>query len=196
MTRLGLPDDTPIEHKWITKSIEKAQKKVENYHFSIRKQILEYDDVMNKQRETIYSLRSYVLKEEKMGSKIKEIISDIITCYYEQTVNPKDKESLPVFNQRLTHLISDPSIEKELTGISVDKLKEAAVDILVARYDQKIAENPAPIFEKYVVKRTLLYTLDRKWKDHLLSMDVLREGIGLRAYGQKDPLMEYKIEAF
>ncbi|GBR76310.1 preprotein translocase subunit SecA [Candidatus Termititenax persephonae] len=144
MERLGLPADTPIEHGIITSSIERAQKKVEQYHFSIRKQVLQYDDVVNRQRETIYALRHKLLMGKDVTEKIQEFL-----------------------------------------------VKTNCLD----KYKEKEAQIPPDILRN-IERLVLLREIDRKWIDHLHNLDVLREGIGLRAYGQLDPLTEYKIEGF
>lgn len=149
MDKLGMPEDVPIEHALITRSIEKAQTKVEKYHYSVRKQILQYDDVMNTQRDTIYTLRTQVLHKQNLTALLESFVTEI----------------------------DDAEIG------SVGQLRA------------KKAEYPADVFDE-VSKQIVLQTLDRKWIDHQQNMDVLREGIGLRAWGQKDPLIEYKREAF
>ena len=159
MEALGLPEDTPIEHTLVSKSIEKAQKKVEKYHFGVRKQILEYDDVMNRQRHTIYTLRRQLLDGRDLKEKFNEFVGQVVLLDPEETREQREKT-----------------------------LQEA--------YEAKLKQYSQPIFEDAVTKQVMLSTMDRKWVDHLHQMDVLREGIGLRAWGQKDPLIEYKIEAF
>lgn len=200
MNTLGIPDDTPIEHALISRSIEKAQKKVEQYYFSIRKQILEYDDVINKQRESIYKLRKQILKKQNQDTKIEEFVkktvNNIVGEFFQQdetVINSEAKDNLisqiqtTFSTNHIQEMIKDIRKTKELT----DKLSSHLYKV----YLQKKAEHPAEIFSE-IVKEILLMNLDRKWMDHLHNIDVLKEGIGLRAYGQRDPLMEYKIESF
>lgn len=202
MDTLGVPSDTPIEHPWIAKSIERAQMKVEKYHFSIRKQVLEYDDVMNKQRETVYALRRQILEKKNLDNKVKEMIGDITKSavaefYFERAIDTK--EELEVFEGFVNRLQSVFPIEN-LKEIVRSKARAAQIEELTESfykfYLYRKNDCPPGLFEEAITKRTLLFTLDKKWMDHLHNMDVLREGIGLRAWGQKDPLVEYKMEGF
>ena len=202
METLGLPEDTPIEHPLISKSIERAQSKVEKYYFGIRKQILEYDDVMNRQRDTIYTLRRQLLEGRSLDDKVQELISGIVHSASETAFGlqgqgwsvPEQKAEFvgtlqQVFPaQNLSELVDQfTALDAMLSGVSL---------ALFGHYREKKAEHPEGIFELVVTRQMLLATLDRKWVDHLHQMEVLREGIGLRAWGQKDPLVEYKTEAF
>ncbi len=200
METLGLPEDTPIEHPLITRSIEKAQSKVEKYYFGMRKSILEYDDVMNRQRDTIYALRRQLIQPQSLDGKIKELLSDLITglvaiSFGEQSVT--DLAGRSDLAERLQQVLPMENIAELIQSF---KSKEALISGLTeasfAIYTEKKAQYPDTIFELAVSRQVLLTTLDRKWVDHLHQMEVLREGIGLRAYGQKDPLIEYKMEAF
>jgi preprotein translocase subunit SecA len=200
MSTLGLPDDTPIEHALISRSIEKAQKKVEQYYFSIRKQILEYDDVLNKQRETIYNLRKQILKKAHLDDKLKEFIETTIAGILDQYFNPNEheikietnleclKELENVFNvQNLAQTINHFTRRVDI----INHLKNEFINT----FNTKKTPYPPQIWDE-VMKEVLIMNLDRKWMDNLHNMDVLREGIGLRAWGQRDPLIEYKIEAY
>lgn len=199
MEMLNFPDDMPIEHKMISKSIERAQIKVEKHHFGIRKQILEFDDVINKQRETIYKVRFRILAKNNLDGLFKEhskkLISHILTAYPEKELEDKQlraelvKECQQFFPIKNLDEIIDRFYKK---SDFVDQF----VDAMFSFYSFKKNEHPEGIFEELVTKRIFLTALDRKWMDHLYSMDILREGIGLRAWGQRDPLMEYKREAF
>ena len=203
METLGLPDDTPIEHGMISKSIERAQKKVEQHHFSIRKQILEYDDVMDKQRDTVYTLRRDILMKKNLPEKLEDAVdetSQTLLQYYgfDAATKPQDRD--PDQQKELVTVLEDIFPIKDLAefvqkagndNTLVTELPKVLKDVLA----EKAASHPKEIFEE-VSKMVLLRALDSKWMDHLHNMDVLREGIGLRAYGQKNPLMEYKIEAF
>ncbi|MEK9657956.1 MAG: preprotein translocase subunit SecA [bacterium] len=194
METLGMPDDMPIEHKMISRSIQKAQNKVEKYHFSIRKQILEYDDVMTKQRQTIYGIRRKILCNENLDSIVKEYISEFVA---KSLPRNQVSEHVQACDEHFTQVfgITDlgPAITKACQSAGEEqKLVDRLMEVYLLRKSQP---DPA-LYEEIVTRRTLLSTLDRKWMDHLHNMDVLREGIGLRAWGQKDPLIEYKKEAF
>ncbi len=199
MSTLGLPDDTPIEHNMITRSLSKAQKKVEQFHFSARKQILEFDNVLDKQRETVYTLRRQCLREgtilEKLTDGIKDIM-DYLNLNYQEPIKNKttQKDNYEDFCKTLLDVFPYEPIVKQLK--SEEKLsKDSLTDQLIEQFKQQISHFPAEIFST-ISRLTLLRHLDGKWMDQLHNMDALREGIGLRAYGQRDPLIEYKVEAF
>lgn len=200
MQRLGMEEGVPIEHRWVTKAIENAQKKVEAHNFSIRKHLLEYDDVMNKQREVIYTQRRNVMGSEDLKEEIiaiaEELAIEMIEMYTNEKTAPEEwdwkglKESFyRILNTRLN---IDEQMEKE---VERNQLKEIILTETRKAIENKIAELSQPIFQ-YISKVIFLQTIDTLWKDHLLNMDHLREGIGLRGYGQRDPLIEYKREAF
>jgi preprotein translocase subunit SecA len=200
MERLGLPDDQPIEHSLITKSIETAQKQVEAQNFSIRKHVLEYDDVMNKQREVIYKERYRVLAGENLQDKIGDMIEDVVNGAIDMYTNPNtypeewDLEGLFTYLKQLFPLkwnkknIDVATITQEgLREQLIHKAKEA-----YGKREQEIGPELMRELEKFV----LLQVIDNKWREHLYEMDYLKEGIGLRAIGQRDPLVEYKAEAY
>ena len=189
MDTLGVPSDTPIEHPLISRSIEKAQSKVEKYHFSIRKQILQYDDVMDKQRNTIYGIRHRLLKNDTISEKVEEMITDFVTQHI-QMLHPEDQKEPD--QEEKDEWVRLSQAVFPLQNISEETLLEEAI----ALYHQRKENLPEGLFDQVVSRRTILMSVDRKWIDHLHNMDTLREGIGLRAYGQRDPLIEYKIEAF
>ena len=200
MDKLGLEEDEPIEHSMITSSIEHAQKKVEARNFDIRKNVLEYDDVMNQQREVIYAQRRKVLNGEDLKDNIIYMIDAIIDSEMNQYAN----EKLYPEQWSLDELIKDaesiycPEGEldpEELLELSRDELRETLHDIAVDAYEEReklLTEEVMRELEKVVMLRVV----DNKWMEHLDHMDMLREGIGLRAYGQKNPIVEYKIEGF
>ncbi len=199
MNTLGIPEDTPIEHGLITKSIARAQKKVEQYHFSMRKQVLEYDDVMNRQRNTIYLLRRNILEKkelrEKLEESIKNTLSRIVDIYVPEEL-PREELNWAEFDKAVNDIFPVQAIKEMLSGL---KKKEEMVELLFAaalnKYEEKLRRYGAELLDE-VLKIIILREVDTKWIDHLKNMDALREGIGLRAYGQKDPLVEYKIEGF
>lgn len=200
MEMLKMPEDEPIEHGLITKSVERAQKKVEQYHFGIRKQLLQYDDVMNTQRETIYRLRRKILLGENLRDRMVEMLSNVVKTACEGL--------LPEKGWDLNEIIADDLSERLLpvfpflqipTVLQSVKDREAAAkglsDQVLTAYGRREQEL-GPTILREMERAIMLREIDSKWVDHLHNMDVLREGIGLRAYGQKDPLIEYKIEAY
>ncbi|EMT39000.1 preprotein translocase, SecA subunit [Thermoanaerobacter thermohydrosulfuricus WC1] len=201
MDSLGIDDDQPIEHKILTKQIEQAQKKVEGINFDTRKHVLQYDDVMNKQREIIYAQRRKVLEGENLKESILEMVKSIIERNVEiYTAGSKYPEEWDI-KGLLDHLY-DMFLEKDsvVIDVDIDRLdKEVLTDIIyeeaVRQYEKKEAEI-GPEQMREIERIVLLRVVDTKWMDHIDEMDQLRQGIGLRAYGQVDPLIEYKKIAF
>ncbi len=192
MQRLGMEEGQEIEHPFITKAVENAQKRVEGRNFEIRKQLLEYDNVMNRQREVIYEERRKVLEGENLREHffgmIEEVVDEIAAGY-----SPSHEDGFKGLSERV----------RKIFPIHLDGLEESAGDILVEELikraktayeakEKEVGEEPLRHLERMI----LLDVVDSKWKDHLRNTDNLREGIGLRAYGQKDPLVEYRREAF
>jgi preprotein translocase subunit SecA len=198
MDRLGLPDDTPIEHPLISKTIETAQKQLESYHFNIRKTLLEYDDVLNRQREAIYGLRRRIILENLQRKIFDEFIEEVATrlaeTYAVKGIHPEEWD----YNELATYLKErvglDARSDQFLSG-SKEELKEKLQGFLEEAYRRKLAELGEEVSDE-VQKFILLSTIDYWWREHLYDMDYLKEGINLRAYGQKDPLIEYKIEGY
>jgi preprotein translocase subunit SecA len=200
MYTLGMKEGIPIESRLISKRIETAQKNVEAQHFESRKHLLEYDDVMNKQRETIYSLRKTFLE----GSDQKEFVlerSDMVMESLVETYCPKDQHpdqwNVTQFgNEILNQFGFDlKSIGVDPASMNHDQLMTTMVEKMKERYEQKETLFGAPTL-RWLERHILLDIVDAQWKDHLLTLDHLKEGIGLRGYGQKDPLVEFKREAF
>ena len=199
MDKLGMEEDEPIEHKLITNSIEHAQKKVEARNFDIRKHVLEYDDVMNQQREVMYGERRKILTGENLKENILSMVNHIIKTEMDQYAN----EKLYPEEWTLDGLIEDAEKiyapqgklkKEELAAMSRDGLKEALEKTALDGYQQRevlFGEENMRELEKVVMLRVV----DQKWMEHLDHMDMLRDGINLRAYGQRNPLAEYKIEA-
>ena len=199
MDKLGMEEDEPIEHSLITKSIEHAQKKVEARNFDIRKHVLEYDDVMNQQREIMYGERRKILRGENLRENIMGMVKHII----KQELNQYANEKLYPEEWQLDELIKDAEKiyappgelkQSELEKLSRDELKEALESMAESSYrkrEEVFGEQVMRELEKVVMLRVV----DNKWMEHLDHMDMLREGINLRAYGQRNPLVEYKIEA-
>jgi len=218
MERLGLEEDQPIEHKMISKSIENAQKKVEGHNFGIRKNVLEYDDVMNQQRKTIYALRRNILTGgEKNKQVIYGMIENIINSGLTSIIPDR---SLPVnwnysqveellanvmtYNEEARAQLDDSIFEpilkpSDYAGMrpepALQLLAQRCYDFLLEQYDKKISQFDAALSQE-IERHIVLEVLDIFWRRHLLNMDHLREGIGLRGYGQKNPKLEYKREGF
>ena len=198
MDRLGVAEDEPIEHPLISRSIEGAQKKVEGRNFEIRKHLLEYDDVMNKQREVIYTQRRTILSEENLREHIEEMIDEVLDetvdmyAPRKSPVSEWDMEGLKGWVRNVFDIDFDYVPEK---GAAPESLLGTLRERVLERYAQREAEF-SPQIMRMVERQILLITLDSLWKDHLLSMDHLKEGIGLRGYGQKNPLREYQREGF
>ena len=201
LQRLGMEEGVPIESGLITRRIEAAQKAVEGQNFEARKHVLEYDDVMNKQRQAVYGLRRQLLegldqKELILEDYVREILGGLLDKYCAKEAHPEDWDIKNLKAQVFTRF----GVDMDAEGIEAEKLNrqelgDAIFDKLKARYDAKeqlIGADAMRHHERII----MLSVLDQQWKDHLLSMDHLREGIGLRGYGQHDPLVEYKRESF
>ena len=200
MTRLGMEEGVPIEHRLITRAVANAQSKVEGHNFDIRKHLLEYDDVMNQQREIIYGRRRDILSSNNLKGDVLEMAENVAGVLIEQYAN---RETAPdewdwgalsdmlfkTFNLRI------PFTDEDKRSLSIEQLEHRILDTVRATYDQREQTFTPPVV-RHLEKLVLLQTVDALWKDHLLSMDHLKEGIGLRGYGQKNPLQEYKKEGF
>ena len=198
---LNMPEDEPLEHSLLTKTIEGAQKKVESNNFSIRKHVLQYDDVMNKQREIIYGERRKVLQGEDLSEHIKEMINNIITNNVElYTGGMKYPEEWDLEGME-TYFVNKFDFEKRVfSSLNIENLtKESLIEYISNKAKEKYAEKENEFgAEKFreVERIVLLQVVDRKWMDHIDAMDQLRQGIGLRAVGQQDPVRAYQIEGF
>ncbi|MBY6312693.1 preprotein translocase subunit SecA [Rhodococcoides kroppenstedtii] len=210
MTRLNLPDDVPIEAKMVSKAIKSTQTQVEQQNFEIRKNVLKYDEVMNQQRTVIYEERRRILRGEDMEGQVEQMITDVVTAYVdgataEGYVEDWDLDQLWTALKTLYPVGVD---QKELTqenefgekgDLSRDELREALLDDARSAYARREAEIDAIAGEggmRELERRVLLSVLDRKWREHLYEMDYLKEGIGLRAMAQRDPLVEYQREGY
>jgi preprotein translocase subunit SecA len=211
MGRLGMEEGEPIEHKMVTKAIENAQRKVEAYHFDIRKHLLEYDDVMNKQREVIYGQRKQVIDgdstREMMLGMVEETAENTVLEYLNTDQHPDDWD-LEGFEQTLERLF-DMKVERKGSMVALDEgeswinleestpqdVTEQVVAAVERAYDKKEAEIGADTL-RFLERLVMLQIIDDQWKEHLLAMDHLKEGIGFRGYAQKNPLNEYKREGF
>jgi preprotein translocase subunit SecA len=200
MDRLGMEEDVPIESKMVSKSIERAQKQVEGRNFEIRKHLLEYDDVMNKQREAVYRLRKRILEGIEGRDYILRVVGEIVESLLEQYcphgVDPGDWDSNGVAKEyRMYFGLDVADLGVDWDSINLPELEEKLMTAATSRYEQRAEMFGDENFGR-LEKFLLLDTVDRQWKDHLLALDHLREGIGLRAYGQRDPLVEYKRESY
>ncbi len=194
MERLGLKEGEVIQHPLITRSVERAQRKVEENNFGIRKRLLEYDNVMNQQREVIYTRRRRALVSDRIKDDVLELVEEfgqkLVEKYYD------DGEIQPLQDDLRAQLLVDlavtPERWQELGSAGVGQEIVKAATEFYRRKEERLGSEMMARIEKMVV----LQVIDDKWKDHLREMDDLKEGIHLRAYGQKDPLVEYKTEAF
>ena len=201
MEKLGMEEGEPIEARLISKAIESAQAKVEGHNFDIRKQLLEYDDVMNQQREVIYRQRREALSGKNLKSVIEEMIGDkaeeIAYAYSDERALPEEwdwkglnKTVFKQFNLRLNEIDADT-----MDGLTREGVAQLIADACLGEYEQREASVGAEDF-RHLERIVMLQTVDNLWKDHLLTMDHLKEGIGLRGYAQQDPLIIYKKEGF
>jgi len=210
MERLGMEEGVPIEHVMVTRSIARAQKQVEAQHFSVRKHLLEYDDVMNKQRENVYTLRRelldgevHVSDDEVVDSRayLMTLAEDLVdqeveaSCGRDTDPEDWDIETLAGSVGNLVGLSAEQLDEIDLEDKNPDEMHDTLWAIVKSRYEEKEQAVDAEILRR-VERDVMLQIVDTQWKDHLYSLDHLKEGIGLRAHAQKDPLVEYKRESF
>ncbi|MGC8795811.1 MAG: preprotein translocase subunit SecA [Thermodesulfovibrio sp.] len=188
---LKIEDDTPIENKMVSKAIENAQKRVEAHNFDIRKHLLKYDDVMNSQRKEIYSFRKEVLESESLKDKVFELLEMEIDELVDFYLSEQD-EGIEKLKEQINVRFD---IDVDLSNKSKEEIKQYLNEKLKEAYEQKESKVGTQLMRD-VEKMIFLHVIDTKWKDHLLAIDHIKEGIGLRGYAQKDPLVEYKKEAF
>ncbi|WP_028845060.1 preprotein translocase subunit SecA [Thermodesulfovibrio thiophilus] len=188
---LKIDDDTPIENKMVSKAIENAQKKVEAHNFDIRKHLLKYDDVMNSQRKEIYAFRKEVLESDSTKEKVFELleieIDELVEFYLFQ-----EEQGIQKLQEQIKGRFD---VDLDLENKSKDEIKEYIIEKLKETYEQKESKVGSQLMRD-IEKMVFLHVIDTKWKEHLLGIDHLKEGIGLRGYAQRDPLVEYKKEAF
>ena len=200
MEKLKIPEGEPIEHRFISKAIANAQKKVEGHNFEIRKHLIEYDDVMNKQREVIYDQRKEILGGENIRDTavaiMEEAVADMVATFCPEKTKPSEWNWEVLADDFYNQFFYQPHLPSpEEKDLSAPVLEKSLIDQVLLRFEEKEAEFTPPMMEK-IMTMLLLQTIDSQWKDHLLSIDHLKEGIGLRGYGQKDPKEEYKREAY
>lgn len=200
MDKLGMEEDEPIEHSLITKSIERAQKKVEDHNYNIRKYILEYDDVMNQQREVLYEQRRRILGNESLRDTIDEMIDRLVTdsvnVYADEKLYPEEWDYEGLFKHLNQYFLTEEVLSaQDMEEYSRQELDERLHEIAHSEYQDRVNLLGDAMFSE-LERAIMLRVVDSKWMEHLDNMDMLREGIGLRAYGQKNPLVEYKFEAY
>jgi preprotein translocase subunit SecA len=198
MLRLGMEEGVPIEHGMVTKSIERAQKQVEAQNFAIRKHLLEYDDVMNKQRTAVYDMRRMILEGKNTRGHILGLVDEIVEWYLDNYCDEKDSISNWDYEGLQGALKETFGVElpvSELRTIGRPEMASQLAERAKARYEERERQIGAEqaLFHQRMI---MLQIVDAQWKDHLYSLDHLKEGIGLRGYGQRDPLVEYKKESF
>jgi preprotein translocase subunit SecA len=210
MQRLGMEEGVPIEHKMVTNAIARAQKQVEAQNFSVRKHLLEYDDVMNKQRESVYALRRELLEgtvhlteDEKVDTReylvtlAEELLDQTVQTYTDADGDPENHD-IASLKQAVVDIYGiDPAeiSDIDVDGMKAEEISDALWPPILTKYEKKEGLIPSEILRR-VERDIMLQIVDSQWKDHLYSLDHLKEGIGLRGYGQKDPLVEYKKESF
>ncbi|PYM35417.1 MAG: preprotein translocase subunit SecA [Candidatus Rokuibacteriota bacterium] len=199
MERLGMQEGEPIEHKLVTRAIATAQKRVETHHYEIRKHLLEYDDVMNKQREIIYGMRRQILDGESQADTIAEWIDDVavatLDAYATHDAHPEDWDLAALgeaLHRQFDVRVPPARFPEVASREGLDEVVAAAVRDRYAARERELGPDLLRALERH----EMMIVIDQQWKDHLLSIDHLKEGIGLRGYGQRDPLTEYKKEAF
>jgi preprotein translocase subunit SecA len=197
METLGLPEDQPIQHGMISKSLESAQRKVEGHNFDIRKHLVEYDDVMNKQRAYIYNLRYRILSKESLKDDYFEMLHNTATSLVAVSTNAETNEiMLENLTKELLNLTGQQVVlDKKLAHRPAEEVTEGIYGMLTEAYKDK-EKRTTPELMRVLERALYLRTIDMLWIDHLDAMDHLRDGIGLRGYGQKDPLVEYKNESY
>ncbi|MBI2942366.1 MAG: preprotein translocase subunit SecA [Chloroflexi bacterium] len=198
MDRLGLDDDVPIEHGLVSKAIENAQTKVEGHNFDLRKHVVEYDDVMNKQREVIYAERRKVLGKEELKPIVLQMVEKEVRTLATQFCEAEDADEwdIPGLASAVGGILPlAPELADELRPMSRDEIAERLLALANAAYEKKEQRLGDEVIRQ-IERLVMLHVIDRHWVDHLTGMEELRHGIGLRAYGQQNPLVEYKAEAY
>jgi len=197
MGALKMEEGEVMEHKWLNKSVERAQRRVEQYHFGIRKRTLEYDDVMNRQREVVYGLRSDVLAAENPRSILLDILTEVIDVHAEQSVTMGGENAATEFADwcSMTFPVAlRPDDFKEVSA-EAEAYADLAIERVKAAYDLKVASEPSETVV-HMERQIILQSIDNHWQEYLREMDNVRQGVSLRAYGQRDPILEFKHEAY
>ncbi len=195
MAKLGIEEGQELEHPWLNRSIETAQRRVEQHNYSIRKRTLEYDDVMNKQREIIYGFRGDIVRSAGVREHLFDIVADVIETWAAEALENDESRAAFLARVNASFPIGLRPADIQAEALDAERLATQVFDRVKQAYDLKVQiEDPQalPGMERYV----LLHSIDSLWQDYLRSIDQLRQGVGLRAYGQQDPLVEYKREAY
>ncbi len=199
MQRMGVQEGEVIEHPLVTGAIGRAQKRVEAHNFDIRKHLLEYDNVMNQQRTVVYDLRNKMLDSQDIREQVFEALEETIADRVAKATGGADRHrdewNVKGLADEVSLLVMRPVSADDLAAAGMEDLEDKALAIARAAYDRREVEFTAPVLRD-LERHLYLYTLDEHWRDHLYELDHLKGGIGLRAYGQRDPLIEYKKEAF
>jgi preprotein translocase subunit SecA len=202
MERLKMPEGEPIEHAIVTRSIESAQRKVEAHNFDIRKQLLEYDNVANDQRKTVYELRNQILDQESATDMVKSLRDGVVTDLFRAYIPPESVEEQWNLDGLQTALASELAVQTDIRkvleldpNLGEEKLLESLIGAAEKAYKVRMADT-AEELRNQAERWILLQTLDTHWREHLSALDHLRQGIHLRGYAQKNPKQEYKREAF
>ncbi|MEK7513651.1 MAG: preprotein translocase subunit SecA [Patescibacteria group bacterium] len=202
MTTLNMPEDVPLEHGMVSRAIEQAQVKVESFHFDSRKHLVEYDDIMNKQREIIYKRRKQILEAKDLKEKVQKILENELINVAELHIHPDTKEANydGIVNDLVMIIPFDPGSQERIknqfaAANQPEAIQERLIELMKKTYQQR-EKQVGPELMREVEKFVMLSTIDSLWINHLDDIDDLREGIGLRGYAQRDPLVEYKAEAF
>ncbi len=197
MDRLRLPEDQPIEANMVSKAIERAQRQVESQNFEIRKNVLKYDEVMNRQREVIYTWRRSILEgtagDDLIGEWIESVVSDVVDSEISPEV-PRSQWDWEALSRELT-VVYPTRVEEPQPAGGIDAVTDFVVEEALDAYAQREEDLGAEVLRQ-VERSVMLSVIDNKWREHLSEMDYLRAGIGLRAMGQRDPLSEYQREAY
>ncbi|MBN1364857.1 MAG: preprotein translocase subunit SecA [Syntrophaceae bacterium] len=200
MDKIGIEEDQPIEHKYISRAIENAQKRVEGQNFDIRKHLLDYDDVMNRQRKVIYEQRKKVLRGDNLWADIEEMVEEIVDDLLSEFVNEKVSKEEWNFKGLEDALLKQFNLKFDLVNSDKTSSDQSSLREHIIQGVQKLLRDKERDFGKelmdYLIKAIMLQAIDIQWKEHLLEMDHLREGIGLRGYAQKDPVREYQREGY
>lgn len=195
MTMLNIPEDEPITHKMVTNAIEGAQRKVEGHNFDIRKHLLDYDDVMNQQRNAIYKMRRNILDGKDIERTILDMLGDVVSVILDNTVPDGSKKSDWNVEGLNTNLMQQFGFKLDTENMNSTEQVQTAITENVKKIFDHQKQSMGPFFEQ-IAKMIMLNSIDTRWKEHLYTIDKIKEGVGLRGYAQKDPLIEYKKEAF
>ena len=199
MSRMGMKEGEPIVHPWLNKSIERAQKKVEERNFEVRKHLLEYDDVLNEQRKFIYSRRDEIISDTSLKDRViatgSELFGEIFERYRKSGENPQTRVAALLAELKESLFYEPPQSAAELAALPMEELSRTILEQLKQSINEKAAEIGEEVLNRFI-QFEYLRSIDSRWQDHLENLESLREAVYLRAYSQKNPLLEYKLEGF